>query len=246
MTNGFCARYILGMRDFTTIIAVNPRRIIAVLAVIALLLISLSLFGQIMKYVFGHPSVFGFVLLFSVDDEFNVPSFYSGFLLLTCAALLAVCARLADEQQHGFRIQWWALSLMFIYLAFDEQVGIHERLIAPIQERFHPEGIFMFAWVIVALPLVIVFALASIPFLRGIPSRTRNLFLVAGAMYVGGALGMEMVGSWYTDTFGDENLVYNIVVTIEESLEMFGCVAFIYALLDHLSRLTPPYHITVR
>ncbi len=59
------------------------------------------------------------------------------------------------------------------------------------------------------------------------------LFLIAGATYLGGVLGMELVGSSYIFNYGP-SLSYGIVATIEEVLEMLGIIVFIYALLDYL------------
>lgn len=42
-----------------------------------------------------------------------------------------------------------------------------------------------------------IIGLASLPFLARLPSRTGNLFVIAGAIYVGGALGVERATDWY-------------------------------------------------
>ncbi len=56
-----------------------------------------------------------------------------------------------------------------------------------------------------------------------------GLFLLAGAIYAGGAVGVE---HW---TGADVNsLHYNMWTTLEEGMEMAGVVVFIYALLDFM------------
>jgi hypothetical protein len=76
--------------------------------------------------------------------------------------------------------------------------------------------------------------LAYLSFLARLPARTRRLLLTAGAVYVGGALGVESISGWQAAAHGEHNLGYHLIVTLEELCEMMGVVLFIYALLDYL------------
>ncbi|MGB5734474.1 MAG: hypothetical protein WBM40_08530 [Thiohalocapsa sp.] len=67
------------------------------------------------------------------------------------------------------------------------------------------------------------------PFLWRYRWRTSLLFLAAGAIYGGGAVGVE---HWTGDDV--RSLSYNMWTTVEEAMEMFGVILFIYALLDRL------------
>jgi len=71
-------------------------------------------------------------------------------------------------------------------------------------------------------------------FLLRLPSRNRNLFLFAGALYVGGCIGIELIGGSYDQAHGYENLTYNLISTVEEGLELAGLIAFLYGLLTYL------------
>ena len=62
---------------------------------------------------------------------------------------------------------------------------------------------------------------------------------MAGAVYVGGAIGMEMIGGFYQDVYGYD-LTYVLLQTIEEVGEMLGIVIFIYALCYYLSVYPEP------
>ena len=46
---------------------------------------------------------------------------------------------------------------------------------------------------------------------------------------------MELVGGYYSDFYGEQNMAYALIVSIEEFLEMMGVVVFIYALLSYMS-----------
>lgn len=83
--------------------------------------------------------------------------------------------------------------------------------------------------------LVLLLAVTYWRFLLHLPFRSRMLFLTSAVVYVGGALGMEMVGGWYAQNYGSGNLSYVAIATLEETLEMLGVVIFIYALLRYLA-----------
>ena len=62
------------------------------------------------------------------------------------------------------------------------------------------------------------------------------LFVVAGIIYVGGALGVEAVSGLWAERHGEDNLVYMTISTVEELMEMIGIIVFIHALLDYTGR----------
>jgi len=100
---------------------------------------------------------------------------------------------------------------------------------------FNQGGIFLFGWVIVAIPLVILFVVAFFRFFFHLPRKTKILFGLAGGLYVGGAIGFELVGAGYVSQYGQQNFTYILIAMIEESMEVTGLVFLIYALLDYVS-----------
>ena len=59
--------------------------------------------------------------------------------------------------------------------------------------------------------------------------------LLAGMVYVAGAVGAEMIGALYVHAFHTEHaLGYDIETAIEESLEMAGVILFIHALFTYI------------
>lgn len=57
--------------------------------------------------------------------------------------------------------------------------------------------------------------------------------MLAAAIYLGGAIGFELVGGQHVELHGEENLTYSVITTIEESLEISGLIFFIWALLKY-------------
>jgi hypothetical protein len=82
---------------------------------------------------------------------------------------------------------------------------------------------------------VLVVFLLYLQFLAALPARTRFLFLLAATLYVGGALGVEMLGSNYYFHYGPDTLAYQLIITVEEGMEMFGVVTFLYALFSYMA-----------
>jgi|GEM_PF-749727 len=168
---------------------------------------------------------------FDLDQEYNVPAFFNSVLLLICGLLLAVAGQIAAAEQPEWTKHWRWLALIFGYLAIDEATELHGFFSE--LNRLIDTGIFRFAWVLVYGPLVAVLGLVYLRFLFRLPRRTAIGFVVAATVYVGGALGMEIVGGAWSVKVGEDNTVYHVIVTIEESLELAGLILFINTLLAH-------------
>ncbi len=168
------------------------------------------------------------VTLFSLSYEANVPTWYSSSLLLLCAVALSSIAR--RESARGERSRaWWVLAGIFVYMSLDEAIEIHEYLGSFVNGT----GVLHFSWVIPGAIIVVLVGAAFVPFLRALPPASRRRFVVAGAIYVGGALVMELpLGAW-TAASGDDNLVYGLIDWVEETLELAGASLFLVALRRH-------------
>ena len=219
-------------------ITLSHRRIVWVLATIVLCLLLASTAGQLAKHLWGHGRLWGFVRLFDLDQEGNVSTWYQSMTILVCAGLLAAIARHRRRLGAPYAVHWTVLAVIFLGLSIDELASIHEMAIRPLREAWHLRGILHFAWVIPGGAFVLLVGLAYLPFLAALPARTRRLFIVAGALYVGGTLGMDLVGGYLADYHGTGNLVYVAAYTVEEALEMVGIVIFLRALMGYLGDTT--------
>lgn len=190
----------------------------------------------------GHESVLGLVRAFDVDREFNLPSFFSGLLLLYCALLLHLVARISGRADP-FGRHWRLLGWLFVFLAADEVLAIHERLSKPMQDLFDTSGLFAFAWIIPYGLAVIVLGIVLLPFLRSLPLKTRGMFVAAAAVFLSGALGLEALGGRELEAAGEKTLHFAWLATAEEGLEMSGLILFSHALLQHITRLVPAFSL---
>jgi hypothetical protein len=223
-------------------VSLNPQSIARVLATIAFVLVLASIGGQLTVYMTAeespdHELIVKLARRVYVDAEQNIPNFFSTMLLAFSAVLLSVIALLKRKEKDSQAKYWTVLSVGFLCMAADEAASIHEMLIMPMRSLMggHNLGIFYWAWVIPGIGLVLVLGVFFLKFLVRLNAKTRRNFLTAAALYLGGAIGFEMIGGWYGESHGIYNLPYSMISTVEESLEMAGAIVFIRALLVYIA-----------
>ncbi len=175
-----------------------------------------------------RPVVETLVELLSLSYEANLPTWYASSLLLTCALLLTAIAVDVAASGGRRRRHWIGLAIGFFYMSLDEAIELHEHL----GGQFGGDGALYFDWVIPATVVVAAVGALYLPFLRDLPPRRRLQFVVAGAIYVGGAVGAELPLGWWTERAGADNAVYAIIDWVEESLELCGTTLFLLALAE--------------
>lgn len=218
-------------------LTLNSHSVARAFGIAAFFLVIASVAGQLFRIFSGHGNLHGLIPLFDVNKENNFPTFFSMFLLLSASALLTIIAILEKKRSPSYVSHWATLALGFLYLSLDETLALHEALALPIRGFFGPQqaGIFYFAWVIPGMLVVIFLALYFFKFLLHLSTSTRRTFMLSGAIYLAGAIGMELIGGHYAELHGELDLTYLVYVTIEESLEMTGVIIFIWGLLEYIA-----------
>jgi len=210
---------------------IAPRTLTRLLALTVAALAAAGVALQYLKHIRGHDHVFGLVRLFDLDRESNVPTWYASAALLLAGLLVAGVAGEKRRAADPFARHWTGLAAILVYLSCDEGAALHEHLILPIQQGLGLDGVFYFAWVVVGIPVAGLVAIAYARFLRSLPRPTARLIALAGALYVAGAIGLEMVGAWWWDRHGGgDRFAYALITAVEETLEMAGVVVFIHAI----------------
>ncbi len=216
----------------------EPATVARALALAALLFVLVSTAGQLIKFLTGHDELMGLVSLTYVDQEGNLPTFFSALLLAAASAALTLAAGMARSNRAPDVSRWALLALGFLYLAFDEGAALHERLRAPLFAflgRSEEAASSQAYWVIRALAVAAVLVCLFGKFLFRLPPRTRRTFVIAGALYFAGAGGLDLAGRLWALTHGVQNLTYVLFATLEESLEMAGVIVLIYGVLSYVS-----------
>ena len=180
----------------------------------------------------------------NMDRELNLPTLFSSSLLLISALLMQ---RLGHNSNPDAADDWRLLSKIFIFLALDEALQIHEILIIPgLRHQVHPA--LASTWVVpyAALALIMLWKFRS--FLGSIPRATATGLLRSGAVYVGGAIGMEMIGSFAvrSSLIRLHSPWYGAITGLEETLELVGIILLIDALMRALLAQQDSVDITLR
>jgi hypothetical protein len=180
----------------------------------------------------GHRGLMGLGPLFDVDGEGNVPALFSA-LMLGGAGILAyvVASRRRLDLLPDWKY-WYGIALAFFFLSVDEAVQLHEMLV-PLGKLVANDGVFLGAWVIPAGLLVAIFGVLYAGMIFRLPPWLRNRGILAAALFLSGAIGMEMVGGPVIQANG-RHLQFELCCAVEELLEMSGVAIWICALARYL------------
>jgi hypothetical protein len=165
----------------------------------------------------------------SLSYEANLPTWFSSSLLLGCG----VAAGMIAAARQPWHRHWWAICALATWMSIDEAAELHEHLGGHIGTS----GVLYFDWVIPAAVVVVVLVLLFVPFIKALHPRTRMRLVIAGAVYVGGALLMELPLGWWTETRGSEGFGYALIDWVEESMEIVGAILAFVALLAHREQM---------
>jgi hypothetical protein len=234
------------MKDDNMKLNIYPQKLIRAFVIIVIVLVIISLASQFYKFFLFDGNDRYIVNMFSLDKEFNFPTWYQAISELICGLLLAIIFMAAKVKNDRFKYHWLGLSFIFLLIATDEMLVLHEQIISPLRRFLGTGGFLYMAWIIPAIILGVVFIIAYYKFLRSLPSATRKRFIIAGLIFVMGAVGLEAVGGRILTVIGQNNLTYSLITHIEEILEMTGIVLFIYALLSYYQSKYPALTFVVK
>jgi hypothetical protein len=194
--------------------------------------------GYVLRNATGPRALFDIIRFFDLGSETSLPTYLSALNLLIAAFLLAVVARTSRRERPDLFRYWTILSFGFLYLSLDEATIIHETL----GKMYNPTALGLAVldshkWLLIGIPAALVAAAVCTPFLFKLPRRTALRFLLAGTIFLGGALGLELVGALmiYTDFAVRGDFIYDLRRVVEEGCEMFGIAYFNYILVGELA-----------
>ena len=135
------------IEEYEMEIEMSPRKILVILVSIIGFLLFANLMGLVSRYVFDYDKVNGLIGLFDFDKEGNLPTLYSSLQLIVVSLLLWIVGA-KHKSNDEVCIPWFALAVIFLFLAVDETAQIHERIGRLVQTEFEPTGLLSFACVI--------------------------------------------------------------------------------------------------
>lgn len=223
-------------------VALDLRRAVRWLAVAIVGLLAMAVLGRVLHFTglaTRSYTVQQVMRVFEVDAEQSVPTWFSCLLLLAAAALLLLVGQLRRAARAPMARHWTALGAIFVLLSIDEVVGLHNTEFVSEETARGISDYFAIPWVFQGIAVVAVVGLAYLRFLVALPRATRRGFVLAGVIYVGGALVMEMVGASYIVRYTDAHPAVAAVVLVEEAMEMLGALVLVATLVRHLEAEYP-------
>lgn len=215
-------------------------RAAAILGGAVALLFAAGMFGQVMNHVFGHGRLLGFVRIFHLDGEGNAGAWFSSMLLLFAAALCAGCT-MCTARAAGRRM-WRILAFALALCSLDEFASLHELTIVPMRDALQTDGILYFPWVLIGGAVAAAVGLSCLKDFRRLPLGLYRTIMLSGVIYITGALGVELIGAWWSSTHGELNMGYEMIVAVEELLELIGAALFTVCVANVLQQTGVRFH----
>lgn len=211
----------------------------------AVVLTFIHIFFKVIFFTTGHNYVYGIMPFFGMDNEGTIPTMFSAYLFSTCFCFLFLIAQITKKQQGRYYLHWLFLSFLFIYLALDEAIAIHEFIGQQISHRFEMNGILLYAWIVPYGCMIIVLMGLYFNWFIHLPQMTKIQFSLSGAIFLLGSMGLEMLEGYYHQLHGFMSITYQSLVTVEECLEMAGLIFFINALMKYIKNQFPDLSVSI-
>lgn len=226
---------------------IPAKKVLIWLLIILGLLLILHILGQYLWHISGWTYSSFYIDRFNMNEEISIPTWFATILLLASSGFLWIIGIIKTQSKDIFAKYWKILAGIFLFLSIDEGSSIHEILSVLVGTPLKIyEGMFYYAWVIPIFFLLIILAFLFFKFWQNLYASTRWLFFWAGLLYIGGALGVEMLGSYYVTKLGGHDFNYFLLVSVEEGLEKLGIIIFVYALIKYLARLKNEFGINFK
>jgi hypothetical protein len=222
------------------VLALTPRAVLRAWILLTAVLLALSSGEFLLRYRILGQTFDTSELLFYLDTEGNFPV-WAASLGLFCAGALAALAAAGQRPDRTATSHWIVVALGLTLLSIDEMAQYHEHLTEPAAAwleaaGFGSGGLLTNAWVVPAALLLPLVAAFFLPFLRELERGTRSRLLLAAAVFLGGAMGMDAVSGREFDRSGGFSLLLVVLASVEEVLELLGTGLLLWALTGYLSR----------
>ena len=204
--------------------------------VISLLLSSTLMY--LIRHFTGHEYIYGLFGFFDVGSEANLPSYFSALNLLLASCLLALVAGHKRGETPNLTRYWIVLASIFLYMSIDEAATIHEHFGRLYEAAGAPFPVFeSHPWLPIGIVLSMAIGAFFAPFLLKIPRALAFRLILAGVIFLVGAIGFEFIGAlmFYLEYATRADLIYDLRRIGEEGCEMIGIAYFNVVLLRELA-----------
>jgi hypothetical protein len=106
--------------------------------------------------------------------------------------------------------------------------GFHDKFTEPLRVLVNFDSTPVLVWLLLLAGVMVALGLIFRRFFTQFPARVNRLFVLAFLLSFTSTVGMEVVARYRV--LGDSYAIYAQLGLLEETLEMFGVLVFIYAL----------------
>ncbi|MBM7781378.1 putative membrane protein [Arthrobacter tumbae] len=169
--------------------------------------------------------------------EDSVWTWYSVLLLAAVSAAFALLALIRRSTGQGFA-PYVCFAVAAGFMSIDEATLFHEKF--AIAARLMGLSLpFTFTWLVIGIPFAIVAGFVLLAIARRVDALLRRRLIVAGAVFLVGAVGFEMLGGIIVSLSDNlvlpgTRLLYQFTAMIEEGLEVAGALIALWATLAAL------------
>jgi len=218
---------------------VSPLRIALFLVAIAALLLIAHLAAEAVRTTVGADLPDRATGMWNLDEENNVPTWFASMVLALVGFGFAFVGLMKYQQRERHWWQWFAIALIPLFLSLDDMAQLHEALSDPLSDEYGFGGLLRWAWIVVAIPVVLILTVLFLPFLTRLPRRTAALLLLGAGVTFSGGVILEMFEGWRVDASGQGGLLLFSMVTVQEMTEMLGSIIALYAVIDYAAGYRP-------
>ncbi len=172
--------------------------------------------------------------LFDMDQEANIPAWFSSTKFFCIAALLGLYGPEALGRIGVPRFLPLLGAIVFLFLSMDESAQVHERVGRALRGNdFVPtvrndRGAWVFVYLVVALPFLYL-AARQLPKLW-LNYRVLTISGLAGCAFIAcGAAGVELIADQFLRGYEQIQYYYKLSVLAEETSELLGTSLLLFA-----------------
>ena len=216
-------------------IELRLRRFLWILFLLSLALSFLSVADDLLERV-GGPASQALEPLLRSDAESSLARWYFTLMMFLCSgAAAAVAQRVAQRPQPhaGGKLAWGSIAAVCLLLSAAKTTSAKSVVMHLARSALHLARLSI-PRTVAAAALLAILAIAYLPFLAGLLPTTRRRHLAAAAVYLGGAVVLDVGNGFVWHAAGEGSLAYAASSTLEELVEGTGAILFLRAVLGHL------------
>jgi len=172
-------------------------------------------------------------LILDLNGEATLPVWFSVLSWIIAALMAFGIALQTSAGKRWGAGYWWGLGAVCLFLSADEAAMFHESIGVLLSATIKTGGPLLYSWLLYGFAASFVFGLLYLRLLCRISPHVRWLLVAAGAIYLTGALGFEMLGA--AAESGAVDFVFGwrwtYLIVAEEFCEMLGVIVLINALM---------------